>query len=79
MKGRYKKCPLIGIRSLLIMVGRDASRKPPSQHLQEGGRGTRRLRNVHHEERWGGGSVGETLNLSRRASAPRWGWGRAMT
>lgn len=41
---------LIGIGSFLIMVGRDAARKPPSQHLQEGGRGTRRLRNVHHEE-----------------------------
>ena len=28
---------LIGIRSFLIMVGKDAARKPPSQHLQEGG------------------------------------------
>lgn len=43
---------LIGIGSFLIMVGRDAARKPPSQHLQESGRGTRRLRNVHHEEWW---------------------------
>ena len=41
---------LIGIRSFLIMVGRDAARKPPRQHLQEAGRGTGRLRNVHHEE-----------------------------
>ena len=41
---------LIGIGSFLIMVGRDAARKPPSQHLQESGRGTRRLRNVHHED-----------------------------
>lgn len=43
---------LIGIRSFLIMVGKDAARKPPSQHLQEGGRRTRRLRNVHHKELW---------------------------
>lgn len=44
----------MGIRSFLIMVGKDAARKPPSQHLQEGGRRTRRVEKCPSQGNYGG-------------------------